>query len=207
MGLDEVLQLLFIILAVGGGLIAQVIQGKKRAARRAGRPGPPVQGGGVPPAGGPGEDEIARRVRELLERASGRKVQAPSPSAPRAEPPPAPRKAQARPSYSTDTKVRKGFQEEGKAMGGDFRLFPPSGVSEGPGRGGKKRKKKADQVLEPAKEVPEKAPLPWVLTAGKKIDSARLAAFLYSHPELAILGYEILGPPPSIREKPPSWEW
>ncbi len=216
MSLDDVIQLIILLLVMGGGLIAQMFQAKKRSARRAQRMGrprggaPPAPGGGGPMAQPPGEDEIARRVRELLERASGRKPEPPpKPVPPKVEPPPARQTlgGEVPPStFAGKEGMDAGFQRDDKEMGGSFRVFPPSGISEGPGRGGEKRKKKPRKAP-PPKPAPRKKVLPWVLEPGKKLDAASLAALLYAHPELGILGYEILGPPPAIREKPPSWEW
>ena len=207
MNLDDLIQLIVVVIAMSGGLIAQILQGKKRAARRARRqahrhPAPKVPSSPDVPDVPPGEDEIARRVREMLERAAGRKPAPELREPPRAEPPPpAPAEAEPRPSYSRDTTVRKGFQQEGKAMGGDFRVFPPSGISEGPVRRGKERKKKAPAAVKA--KIPEDLPA----AAAVRLDAAHLALLLRCRPELGILGYEILGPPPALREKPPSWEW
>ncbi len=219
MSLDDVIQLVILLLVMGGGLIAQMFQAKKRTARRAARK-PPHRGGiGPAPAPGskgpapapPGEDEIARRVRELLERASGRKAPPPAekPPAPKVEPPSHQAWGTLPPStFEGEKRMDAGFQREGAEMGGSFRVFPPSGISEGPGRGGKKRAKKARRK-EPAggtKKGRGTGPS-WMVGPGGRLDPAALAAFLKAHPEWAILGYEILGPPPALREKPPSWEW
>ncbi len=208
MSLDDILQLLILLIVMGGGFIVQIFQAGKRTRRRQKSPKRPVSTGG--PQASPTEDDIGRKVRELLERAAGRRE--PEPPPPK-EPPKVEPRVQTGPEvpesiFSGGKGSGEDFQVAGREMGGSFKVFPPSGISEGPGRGGGRRKKKKGLRPGAAEEAPAAGPpSSTLLPLRGKVDAASLAAFLASRPDLAVLGYEILGPPPALRERPPSWEW